>query len=227
VHCKVLIVTYPLSFNAFVTHLETQRQLSHEWHHPFQPDSTIMMDESEPIVYKTVPRSASSSSLASSSLKTPASAPIGRHLEAIPSGHSVGSYSSEYEKHTAKMQSEASSRSKGRHKTMKQLQQEVERRSQLRSRPSYTIGQPNDQKKEEDKEEKNNAPLKALTDLLFQTAVLGINTTAKVTKPTLSHVGALHAKSNPNMDESLTQDIIKFRQFTLGYRLGQSAGKQI
>jgi hypothetical protein len=86
------------------------------------------------------------------------------------------------------MQSEASSRSKGRHKSMKQLQQEVERRSHLRSRPSYTIGQPSDQKKKEEKEEKNNPPFKALTDLLFQTAVLGINTTAKVTKPTLSHV---------------------------------------
>lgn len=68
---------------------------------------------------------------------------------------------------------------------MKQLQKEVERRSHLRSRPSYTIGATDTRDKTEVKEEKN-LPLKALTDLLFQTAVLGINTTAKVTKPTLS-----------------------------------------
>ena len=78
---------------------------------------------------------------------------------------------------------------------MKQLEREVERRSHLRSRPSYNLGRdakghkPSSNQEQDDKQkENNNPPLKALTDLLFQTAVLGINTTAKVTKPTLSHV---------------------------------------
>lgn len=142
------------------------------------------MEEAEPQVYKTVP-DGSTSSVASSSLKTPVSAPIGRrHLEAIPSGHSINSYRSDYEKN--KLQSESSG-SRGRNKTMKQLQKEVERRSHLRSRPSYATGVLDQKDKKEDKEEKS-LPFKALTDLLLQTAVLGINTTAKVTKPTISHV---------------------------------------
>ena len=69
---------------------------------------------------------------------------------------------------------------------MKQLEREVKRRSHLRSRPSYTL--PPSSQRTNKEEEKHKPPFKALTDLLFQTAVLGINTTAKVTKPTLAHV---------------------------------------
>ena len=151
------------------------------------------MEEQEPIVYKTIPRSSSASSLASSSLKTPASAPLAVKLEAIPSGHSLPSHVSDHER-TSKATTKGSGSnpsSRRNHKTMKQLEREVQRRSQLRSRPSYNLGRDTKQGtkgEKDDKHKDNNPPFKALTDLLFQTAVLGINTTAKVTKPTLSHV---------------------------------------
>lgn len=158
----------------------------------------------------TAPAAATSNSSLASSLKTPASAPaLGRtgsrsNLAAIPSGQSLYEFpsyedGSSYERGGASklpfQDSETSGHSstkrsgpQGRQKTMRQLQREVRRRSQLRTDPSskyFIRDHKDDTKKTEEKAQDKKGVSKTFTDLLFQTAVLGIDTTAKLTRPTL------------------------------------------
>ncbi|KAL3783977.1 hypothetical protein HJC23_013357 [Cyclotella cryptica] len=175
------------------------------------------MEEQDAPVHSndTAPAAATSNSSLASSLKTPASAPaIGRtgstrNLVAIPSGQSLGDFrsydedGSSYEgggasklqfqdSETSRHSSRYSQRSgpqRRRQKTMRELQEEVRRRSQLRSDPSSRYFARGDDKHETKKTEgtaqDKKGVSKTLTDLLFQTAVLGIDATAKLTRPTL------------------------------------------
>lgn len=136
------------------------------------------MDEQEPQVYQTIPENES------------------------PPRPAVRSHDDTSVQYTTRSEGGGRSHYNGRTKTMKQLQREITRRNNdRRSRPSLhgnpiredDDGNDNENKKDDNNNtNSNNTPFKPLTDLLFQTAVLGINTTAslgsKVAAPSLSHV---------------------------------------